>query len=164
MTKSQSRKEFDLWLEANYQELVKTARGIHRDPCDLVHHTYLRIIKLRGVNLEKVLIRPEGYFRRAMFIEATRGEFKKEYILLEAPQVEIQTPKNDLKHAFLLENFELATDRLSWFDRTILKLYCDGWNLTQIARESGINPSTFHTSLHRSREKLKVHFSDYYVK
>ena len=121
-----------MWLEANYQELVKTARGIHRDPCDLVHHTYLRIIKLRGVNLEKVLIRPEGYFRRAMFIEATRGEFKKEYILLEAPKVEIETPNSDLEHAFLLENFELATDRLSWFDRTILKLYCDGWNLTQI--------------------------------
>lgn len=163
MTKSQSRKAFDNWIESNYQKLVSAATSIHSQPTDLVHHTYLRIIKLKGVKIENVLINPFGYFRRAMFIEATRGKFKTEYLLTDAP-AHIHVSDYDISHALFLENFELALDRLNWFDRTILKLYCDGWNLTQIARESGINPSTFHTSLHRSRERLKSHFSEYYVK
>ena len=163
--KSQSRREFDSWLEANYQKLVNSATSIHSDPTDLVHHTFLRIISLKGVKLVKVMENLFAYFSRAMFFEATRNnsKFKSDYEIYPVPRKD-QLTEYDLSHAFLLENFELAVDRLSWFDRTTLKLYCEGWNLTQVARESGIKPSTFHTSLHRSREKLKVYFANYYVK
>jgi DNA-directed RNA polymerase specialized sigma24 family protein len=124
-----------------------------------VHHTYLRILRLKGVKISNVMINPMGYFRRAMFIESTRGEFKKEYEIKDSPQHHIYISNYDLSQAFLLENFQLAVDRLSWFDKTILNLYCDGFNLTQVARESGIKISTVHTSLHRSRKKLKAHFN-----
>ena len=123
------------------------------DPHDLVHHTYLRALKY-GRNT----ITPKSYFNRAMFIEATRGEFKKQYELKEAP-FHIHVSNYDLSEAFMKEEFSLATDRLTWFDRVILQLYLDGWNLTQVARETGIKTSVFHTCLHRSREKLKDFFT-----
>ena len=159
-----SKKDFDLFIEENYDKLVNVAKTIHNDPYDLVHHTYLRIFRLKGVRLEKVMQNPFGYFRRAMFIEGTRGAFDKMYNLNELEDGDIKDDRHDLSHAFLLENFQLAVDRLSWFDRSIVKLYCDGWNLTQVARESGIGISTIHVSLFRSREKLKKHFTEYYVK
>lgn len=152
-------KALNRWLNKAYPMLVKAARSIHRDPYDLVHHTYLRILRLKGVNISRVMDNPSAYFRRAMFIESTRGEFKKEYEIKDTPQHHLHISNYDLSQAFLLENFHLAADRLSWFDKTILNLYCDGFNLTQVARESGIKSSTIHTSLYRSRKKLKVHFN-----
>ena len=92
-----------------------------------------------------------------MFIEATRGQFKDLYELNDYPEYD-QESDYDLSHAFMLENFELAVDRLSWFDRTVLRLFADGWNMSQVSRESGINSTTFWTSLHRSRIKLKKFF------
>lgn len=95
-----------------------------------------------------------AYFRRAMFIEATRGQFKKKYQLRDAPHYD-HVAEYDLKGAIMKEELEIAMDRLAWFDRSVLKLYLEGWNLAQVARESGINDSTLHTSLHRARKKLK---------
>ena len=159
MKTSEEIKDWNSWIESNYSGLVTSAQSIHRDAHDLVHHTYVRILRLKGVKLKKVMEQPHAYFRRAMFIEATRGKFKKQYKYADQEVGDIKASDYDLSHAFMLENFQLATDRLSWFDRAVLQLYCDGYNLTQISRESGINSNTFHVSLHRTREKLKLHFS-----
>tara|TARA_R110002012_G_scaffold197522_2_gene366073 strand:+ start:2960 stop:3394 length:435 start_codon:yes stop_codon:yes gene_type:complete len=137
---------------------VNAAKSIHREPYDLVHHTYLRILRLKGVKTESMMENPYAYFRRSMYVEATRGKFQKEYFLTSTPIPNL-TAEYDLSHAFMLENFQLAVDRLSWFDGMVLTLYCQGYNLTQVARESGIKPTIFHTSLFRSREKLKSYFA-----
>lgn len=157
MKTSAEIKDWNSWVEDNYPRLIGAARKIHAEPHDLVHHTYLRIHRLNGVNLTNVMKNPMGYFCRAMFIEATRGQFKDLYELNDYPEYD-QESDYDLSHAFMLENFELAVDRLSWFDRTVLRLFADGWNMSQVSRESGINSTTFWTSLHRSRIKLKKFF------
>lgn len=138
-------------MARSYSKLVASARPLHRDPIDLVHHTYLRVERQ---DLDKVLDNPMGYFCRAMFIEATRGDFKKKYELKEAPSYQ-HVSDYDLSFAIMKEELEIMTCHLSWFDRKVLRLYLDGWNLTQVSRESGIKTSTFHTSLHRSRKKLR---------
>lgn len=146
-----SREIWNEWVANNYNELVSRAKHLHKDAHDLVHHTYLRVERQ---NLAKVLKNPMGYFQQAMFIEATRGEFKDKYQLRDAPDF-VHVSNYDLTMAILKEELEIMTCHLSWFDRTVLRLYLDGWNLTKIARETGVNCSTFHTSLHRSRKKLK---------
>lgn len=147
------KKDWDRFLTENYDDLVRSAEFFTDDSHDLVHHTYLRAIKYG-----REVTSPKTYFKRAMFIEATRGEFKKEYTLKDAPKY-IHISDYDLSEAFLKEEFLLASDRLSWFERVVLQLYLDGWNLTQVARESGIKSCVFHTCLHRSREKLKKFFT-----
>ena len=158
--KSEDKKEFDDWINKNYTRLLKVAESMHADHYDLVHHTYHRIMTLKGVNFDKVNKYPYNYFVRAMYFQATRNNsaFKKHYQMFDDIPEDLASDY-DLTDAFLLEGLELAIDRLSWFDRIILRLYCDGYNLTQVARESGIKPSVFHTSLHRSRKKLIHHFN-----
>lgn len=137
---------------------MQAAAGMHSDPCDLVHHTYLRILRLKGVSIANVMRSPLAYFKRAMYVEATRGQFKRVYTITESYANE-PVAKYDMSRAFMLENFELACDLLPWFDRIILKLFCDGYNLSEVARESGIKPTTLHTSLHRTRTRLRNHFA-----
>ena len=146
-----SRDEWNDWVALSYSKLIGAARMIHTDATDLVHHTYLRVERQ---DLSKVMQNPMGYFRRAMFVEATRGQFKKIYQLRDAP-FHTHVSDYDISFAIMREELEIMTNHLNWFDRCTLQLYLDGWNLTQISRESGINVSVFHTSLHRSRKKLK---------
>ena len=70
-------------MEVNYLKLVNAAKNIHDDKHDLVHHTYLRILRLEGVDLLKVMKYPFAYFTRSMFMEGTRGKFKKDYTLID---------------------------------------------------------------------------------
>jgi len=37
---SGARKDFDAWFSENYEELVKVAKTLHRDPRDLVHSSH----------------------------------------------------------------------------------------------------------------------------
>jgi len=158
LKQSKELKDWNKWVKSHYSELVNSAKRMHPDPYDLVHHTYLRILRLDGVNLERVMENPIGYYNRSMWMEATRGKFQKEYAIKDAPLPKL-VANYDLSKAFLLENFYLATERLSWFDMTILNLYCDGYNMAQIAEESGIKKSTFYTSLYRSKIRLKEYFT-----
>ena len=147
-----SRTDWDNFINENYDAMILYAERLTPDATDLVHHTFLRVIKY-GTDVKSL----KTYFRRAMFIEATRGKFKKIYELKDPPK-HTHVSDYDLSEAFMREDFTLACDRLNWFDREVLRLHLEGWNLTQIARESGINSSVFHTSIHRSREKLKNFF------
>jgi len=161
VSKSIERKIFDDWLAKNYSELCAYAKRLHRENRDLVHHTYLRIVTLKGVDLSKVMINPMPYFKRAMFREATQdngGGFKKHYQIYETYEKDIPY-ENDLSKALRTENFQLAVDRLSWFDGTVMMLYCDGYKLSKIAKEANINKHVLYMSLQRSRNKLIKHFN-----
>tara|TARA_R110000751_G_scaffold271021_1_gene370775 strand:- start:197 stop:685 length:489 start_codon:yes stop_codon:yes gene_type:complete len=161
VSNSIDRQTFDAWLAKNYSKLCAYAKRLHRQNIDLVHHTYLRIITLKGVDLGKVMINPLPYFKRAMFMEATHdkgGGFKKHYEIYETYEKDVPY-SFDLSEALRAENFQLAVDRLSWFDGTVMMLYCDGYNLTKVAKEAGIKEHILHMSLSRSRSKLIKHFN-----
>jgi len=47
------------------------------------------------------------------------------------------------------------TNHLSWFDRTVLSLYLDGWSMAQLSREAGINVDVLYKSISESKKKLR---------
>lgn len=145
-----------MWFEKNYKKLVGYASSYHKDKYDLVHHVYLRVIKQ---DLKKVLENPAGYFRRAMFIEGTRGQFKKLYkTTLEIKQEPIADNK-DLYEAINREQLEIFITMLGWFDQQVFRLWLSGENICELARDSGIAQRTLHTSLYRTKKKIKDAFN-----
>lgn len=152
MRKKESLEIWNKWFTENYDELVSIAKTYHTDATDLVHHVYLRVYRQ---NLTKVMNNPKPYFKRAMFIEGTRGRFKKQYIVKDTPEwIDVPAEDPSEKH-FMLENIELIADKLTWFDKTILHLWIDGFNICEVARESGIPQQVLHTTLHRTKKKIK---------
>jgi DNA-directed RNA polymerase specialized sigma24 family protein len=93
-----------------------------------------------------------GYFCTAMWMEATRGQFKNLYLLQDTapPPEPIYDP--DLTLSIRREQVEIIIDRLGWFDKTVIKLYLEGFNISDVARESGIKPATLYQSLHRTKK------------
>ncbi len=148
---SEARRAFDEWFKEEYATLLESARGIHRDHMDLVHHTYHSCIRAAP---PRIMDNPSAYFHTAMWTQATKGAFKRLYRITEATPQEI--PANDNTGA-LIEREEalLLTNHLAWFDRQVLRLYLEGYNLRQVSRESGIPHTTLYQSLHRTRKKLR---------
>ena len=101
---------------------------------------------------------PKAYFKKVMEVEATRGEFKKLYKISDSYCAKNIPSSYSLEEAINTEELWLAIDRLRWFDRKILTLHLQGHNLAEISRETSIPESVLYTSIHRSREKLKLHF------
>ena len=156
MKESTKRKDFDTWVSKAYPALVRYGRRDHRDASDLVNHVYLRVVKQ---DLEKVMRNPDGYFRKAMYIEATRGKFKRDYTITQELLYDIPSERVSIDDALNREQLELFTDRLSWFDQTVCRLWLNGENISELSRESGIALETLHTSLHRTKKKIKHAFS-----
>ena len=148
---SEVRRAFDNWFADKYLALVESARGMHRDPFDLVHHTYSAAIRAAP---KSIMDNPGGYFQTAMWTQATRGTFKALYHISEAPRTEAAQPSNIGWH-IAREEAMLLTHHLRWFDRQVLKLYLEGYNLREVSRESGIPHTTLYQSLHRTKNKLK---------
>ena len=46
-------------------------------------------------------------------------------------------------------------NHLSWFDRTVLELYLDGWSMAELSRQSGIGVSVLYESISQSKKKLR---------
>lgn len=149
---SKDKKAWRRWFELNYTAMVDGANKFVADPHDLVHHCFLRVDK---APMHKVMDNPSAYFRKVMWIEGTRGRYKKAYTYRNTPDGPDPVYDPDLSEAIMREEFELVKDRLTWFDRQVLDLYIEGYNLSEVARESGIDKDVFHTSLYRSRKKLK---------
>jgi DNA-directed RNA polymerase specialized sigma24 family protein len=149
--KSRTRKVFDLWFAEAYDALVEAARGMHREPRDLVHHVYLACINAEPPN---IMDNPAGYFHTAMWIQSTRGGFKHLYTIFDAPLREVVSV-DDISSQIAREEAMLLTRHLAWFDRTVLTLYLEGYNLRQVSRESGIPHTTLYQSLYRTRKKLR---------
>lgn len=143
-----SKREWDEFVAREYAYLVKVARRFSVDAKDLVSHTYLRCCDKKFPNS------PLGYFCTAMYMEATRGQFKKIYRLEDRPPAPDVAVETDLQTALRREQVELFIDRLQWFDRQIVRLYLDGHNLAEVAREAGINPATIYQSLHRTKKVI----------
>jgi DNA-directed RNA polymerase specialized sigma24 family protein len=153
LRKKKGLEEWNKWFEENYDKLLKVAETYHSDFEDLVHHVYLRVYRQR--DLTRVMKNPLPYFKRAMFVEATRGKFKGQYTYKDCPEwLDIKQDESSEKH-FMLENIELITDQLNWFNKTVLHIWIDGYNICEVARESGIPHQVLHTSLHRTKKKIK---------
>lgn len=148
---SEVRKDFDAWFAEEYMNLVHSARGMHRDPFDLVHHVYSACVKASPVN---IMDNPAGYFHTAMWTQATRGTFKAMYAISDTFVGDIPTESNIGWH-IAREEAMLLTHHLKWFDRQVLKLYLEGYNIRQVGRESGIPYTTLYQSLWRTKNKLK---------
>ena len=143
---SSDKRQWDAFVTENYDYLVTVARRYTPDAEDLVNHCYLRIIDKRFME------KPMGYFCTAMWMEATRGQFKNLYLLQDTapPPEPIYDP--DLTLSIRREQVEMIIDRLGWFDKTVIKLYLEGFNISDVARESGIKPATLYQSLHRTKK------------
>ena len=86
---SARRKDFEAWFVENYDDLVASAQSFHADGRDLVHNVaILRCIDAlasTGRPIDKYAAR----LRRAMWIESTRGAFKRLFTYVDAPQIEL---------------------------------------------------------------------------
>jgi len=89
-----------------------------------------------------------------MYNEATRGQFKTIYQIIDAIPEEKET-ESDWTRAIQREQMQLILDRLSWFDRTIFGLYLQGWNMADLSRRTGIGESVLYRSIHESKKILK---------
>jgi len=146
--KSRHKEEWNNFLTKTYSKLLHVAKRWTNNPSDLVHHVYLRCID------KPFPEQPFSYFVKAMYNEATRGQFKDLYFISDVDTKE-QTEETDWTKAVQREQMQLILDRLSWFDRTVFSLYLQGWNMADISRRSGIGESTLYRSLHITRKILK---------
>ena len=149
---SKARRDFDSWFSEHYDDLVEQARRLHPDNRDLVHHTYIQCINALERNTN-ILENLPGYFNTAMW-NLSANLFRKLYQIHETPDT---TPVSDydLSAAIRKEEAMIMTNHLSWFDRTVLSLYLDGWSMAQLSRESGINASVLYESISQSKKKLR---------
>ena len=149
---SEARRVFDSWFEDHYHELVQVARRLHRDPTDLLHHTYLSCEKALRRN-NNILHNLPGYVHTSMW-NLSAGTFRKLYYISDAPEF-THVSDYDLADAIRKEEALLMADHLSWFDRTVLELYLEGWSMAELSRESGIKVSVFYESISQSKKKLR---------
>lgn len=147
---SEARRDFDLWFTEHYPELVKTAKVLHPDAHDLVHHTYLATVDaLKRSQIANLA----GYFNTAMF-KLSANKFRKLYERGDAPEKTLISDY-DIGEAIRKEEALIMANHLKWFDRTVLELYLEGWSMTELSRESGINRSTLYESISQSKKKLR---------
>ncbi len=157
MNRSESLTEFNDWVTKNYQILVEYAGRYHSDNYDLVNHVYIRIQK---ADLTKVMDNPDAYFRKVIVREATRGTFKDIYTTYNDLLFEPQAPESyDMITHLNREQLEIFTHMLCWFDKELFKLWLKGENISNLSRDSGIALETLHTSLYRTKKKIKDAFN-----
>lgn len=149
---SKARRDFDAWFVENYDGLVEQARRLHPDNRDLVHHTYVQCINALEKNTH-ILKNIPGYFNTAMW-NLSANLFRKLYHISESQDY---TPVSDydLSDAIKKEEALIMTNHLSWFDRTVLSLYLDGWSMAQLSREADINVDVLYKSISESKKKLR---------
>ena len=147
---SEARRDFDLWFTEHYPELVKTAKALHPDAHDLVHHTYLATVDaLKRSQIANL----SGYFNTAMF-KLSANKFRKLYARGDAPEKTLVSDY-DIGESIRKEEALIMANHLKWFDRTVLELYLEGWSMTELSKESGINRSVLYESISQSKKKLR---------
>lgn len=147
---SGTRKEFDTWFVEHYDSLVQYAKRLHWQAYDLVHHTYIKVIR----QSDAVMDNPLAYYRSAMYVNATRGDFQKMYSIRDNVQSEIPNEQQDVD-TYMKEEMYILANHLSWFDRTVLFLYLDGQKIRQLANETGIPETHLYKSISESKKKLR---------
>lgn len=149
---SRARKDFDEWFTDHYDDLSHVARRLHPDWCDLLHHTYLGCVLALRKN-KNILDNLPGYVHTSMWNLST-GTFRKLYQISDAPSY-THISSYDMQEAIRKEEALLMANHLSWFDRTVLELYLDGWSMAELSRQSGINNSVLYESISQSKKKLR---------
>jgi DNA-directed RNA polymerase specialized sigma24 family protein len=149
---SRARRDFDAWFVKNYGDLANVARRLHRDSDDLLHHTYLSCVLALRKN-ENILDNLPGYVHTSMWNLST-GTFRKLYKITDAPDYQ-HVSNYDLQEAIRKEEALLMANHLSWFDRTVLELYLDGWSMVELGKQSGIEVNVLYKSISNSKKKLR---------
>lgn len=158
---SLNQKDWRKWFENNYDALIEAARYC-REPNELVHHTFMRVDKICCERSHAVMKKPAAYFKAAMWTEYTRGQYHKKHKLRSRETVEIVADKPFLDNGRLLklERIEIVLDRLPWFEQTVMRLYIDGWNMQEVAEQTGINPTVLYNVVNRTKKLLKDVYSN----
>lgn len=150
---SKARRDFDAWFVENYDDLTQVARRLHPDGPDLLHHTYLSCVLALRKN-KNILDNLPGYVHTAMWNLST-GTFRKLYKITDAPDY-THVSNYDIQEAIRKEEALLMANHLSWFDRTVLELYLDGWSMAELSRQAGINAEVLYKSISTSKKKLRL--------
>lgn len=150
---SRARKDFDAWFVENYDDLTQVARRLHPDGPDLLHHTYLSCVLALRKN-KNILDNLPGYVHTAMWNLST-GTFRKLYKITDAPDY-THVSNYDIQEAIRKEEALLMANHLSWFDRTVLELYLDGWSMAELSRQAGITAEVLYKSISTSKKKLRL--------
>ena len=147
---SEARRDFDAWFTRAYPELLVQAATLHREHEDLLHHTYAAIIKAAPPDIMR---NPGGYVYRSMKTQAHKGTFRDLFEIRSDPTRDIPDTTEIVDHTER-EQVMLLSRHLAWFDRTVLQIYLDGYNMREVSRESGIPHNTLYQSLHRTKNKI----------
>lgn len=150
---SRARRDFDAWFVENYDDLTQVARRLHPDGPDLLHHTYLSCVLALRKN-KNILDNLPGYVHTAMWNLST-GTFRKLYKITDAPDY-THISNYDIQEAIRKEEALLMANHLSWFDRTVLELYLDGWSMAELSRQAGITAEVLYKSISTSKKKLRL--------
>lgn len=150
---SRARRDFDAWFVENYDDLTQVARRLHPDGPDLLHHTYLSCVLALRRN-KNILDNLPGYVHTAMWNLST-GTFRKLYKITDAPDY-THISNYDIQEAIRKEEALLMANHLSWFDRTVLELYLDGWSMAELSRQAGITAEVLYKSISTSKKKLRL--------
>jgi len=150
---SRARRDFDAWFVENYDDLTQVARRLHPDGPDLLHHTYLSCVLALRKN-KNILDNLPGYVHTAMWNLST-GTFRKLYKITDAPDY-THISNYDIQDAIRKEEALLMANHLSWFDRTVLELYLDGWSMAELSRQAGITAEVLYKSISQSKKKLRL--------
>ena len=149
---SRARRAFDVWFAKEYDELVTVARRLHRDPHDLVHHAYLSCVSALRSN-PNILDNLPGYVHTAMW-NLSIGTFRKLYKITDAPEY-THVSDYDIADAIRKEEALIMADHLGWVDRTVLRLYLEGWSMAELARQTGISVDVLYKSISQSKKRLR---------
>ena len=141
------------YIDKNYDELVRIARGITSCPYDLVSHTYLRVYdKIE----DKEESDKDSYFKFVMWREGTTNQNKflesHKYRTAALAQVENKT---DIYAKLLHERVEFMLFNFNDFERRLFQLYLEGENMSDFCKFSGVSPRTVWKSIERVKEFLK---------
>lgn len=88
-----------------------------------------------------------------MRTEAKKGKFKKMYTIKEQPMVQVAA--NDEELDIRMEAVYIVLDRVSWFDRSVMKLYLAGHKMTEVSKKSGIAIGVLYQSIHKTKMILR---------
>jgi DNA-directed RNA polymerase specialized sigma24 family protein len=145
-------REWDIWFEENYADLLSHAKRMSLDSVDLVHHVYLLVREKESVN------HPWGYMLQIMWREAKSGRFAKLYKTSPELPADVPDEREDLTYALRKEQMQLFVDGMHEFDRIVWHLYNDGYSMVEIAKGSKVPKQTLYNSLNETRKKIKKCF------
>ena len=146
------------FLNRHYEALVAYASLYTKDPHDLVHFTYLKLLDANFTYVSDLTAL--AYFKKSIY-NSSRGDFKKLYYPDDYKDVDVETLEvenldlTNLDRRIAREKLDEVVRHLDFFDRTIFEMYLRGDNLKKVSRESGISYATMMGSIYRIRKTLK---------